>query len=92
MKAAKRVDMTLGAWLSRVIRDAVTVEIKAAPPGPTNEQMMARLIETMERNTQAQAETMQALAARLEAVETVAQAKPERMPPPGWMRRLFGLR
>lgn len=66
MAAARRDGVTLGEWLDRAIRQQIKAE-RNQPVGPTLEETIAKLAESMAQ--QAAANT--AILARLEAVERV---------------------
>jgi hypothetical protein len=69
--ASRREGITLGEWLDRAIRQQVKAE-RSQPPGPTLEETIARLAESMTQQAQAMEGTRQqnaAIMARVEAVE-----------------------
>jgi localization factor PodJL len=77
--AARRSGKTMSAWVEDTLRRAATETIKAPPlPGPTQDQLMARLLELVEaQNT------------RLAALEERRQ-EPQEEPRRSWLARLFG--
>lgn len=89
MAAARRSDATLGEWLERAIRQQVKAE-QAKAVGPTLEETLAKLAESMDRQAEAAREHNAAIMARLEAVE---QRKPEPGRPDrgNLLGRLYGL-
>ena len=91
MSAARRSNATLGEWLDRAIRQQVKAEQQHTQAvGPTIEETLAKLAESMAQQAVATQQQNTALLARLEAVE---QRKPEpgRSDRVGLLGRLYGL-
>ena len=64
MSAATREGQTLGEWLDRAIREQIKTA-RANPPGPTLEETMVKLVETLDR----QNSRLDAIEARTEALQ-----------------------
>lgn len=75
--AARRAGQTLGQWVDARLLAAATAELRgpSTAVGPTQDQIMARVLELMERQD-----------TRLAALETAAAQQPAR----GWLARLIG--
>jgi len=95
--AARRAGLTVGEWCNRALREAATERLKERVPGPTIEETLAKLAESMARQAEAtryQVEQARqesaALAARLEAVEQ-RKGEPGRLDRGNLFGRLYGL-
>ena len=71
--AARREGLSLGEWIDRAIRQQVKAE-RNQPVGPTIEETLAKLAESMARQAEATQQQNAAILSRLEAVE---QGRPE---------------
>lgn len=72
MSAARRSNATLGEWVDRAIRQQVKAEqeqAKTKTVGPTIEETLAKLAESMARQAESTQQQNAAIAARLEAME-----------------------
>lgn len=67
--AARRAGQTVGEWCNRALREAAGERLKERVPGPTIEETLAKLAESMARQAEATQQQNAAIAARLEAVE-----------------------
>jgi len=88
--AARKAGQTVGEWCNRALRDAATERLKERVPGPTMEETLAKLAESMARQTEAAQQQNAAIVARLEAME---QREPEsgRNGGGNLLGRLYGL-
>lgn len=94
--AARRAGLPVGKWLNRVIRDAATEDMKAAPPPAAQlEDTLAALVQQMqadreqrERQAAAQQEQTEAMNARLSAME--AREQEAESTSGGFFARLYG--
>jgi len=82
--AARKRGVTIAAWVEETCRRVATEEIKgsATLPGPTQDQVLTRVLELVEGQ-----------AARLAALEAAASQPPPQPPAAerrGWLSRLFG--
>ena len=62
--AARRAGLTIGAWCDRAIREAAREALKERVPGPTIEDTLAKLMESMARQSEAMATRLEALERR----------------------------
>ena len=88
--AARRAGQTVGAWCNQVLREAATGKLKEQVPGPTLEQTLAKLAESMERQAEATRAQNDAMQARLDALER-HQQRPEGEGAGNLVTRLYGL-
>lgn len=95
--AARKAGQTVGEWCNRALRDAATERLKERVPGPTVEETLTKLAESMARQAEAtqrqmeQAQQQNAeIAARLEAVEQ-REREPGRNGGGNLLGRLYGL-
>ena len=95
--AARRAGETVGAWCNRALREAATARLKERVPGPTIEETLSKLAESMAQQaaaTQSQVEQARqqnvAMLARLEAVEQ-REGRPGRSEGGNLFARLHGL-
>ena len=95
--AARRAGETVGAWCNRALREAATARLKEQLPGPTIEETLSKLAESMAQQaaaTQNQVEQAQqqnaAMLARLEAMEQ-REGRPGRSEGGSLLGRLYGL-
>jgi hypothetical protein len=77
--AARRAGKTMSVWVEETLRRAATETIKAPLlPGPTQEQLLAKVLELVEAQNK-----------RLAALEERRQ-EPQEEPGRSWLARLFG--
>lgn len=88
--AARRAGQTVGAWCNQALREAATERLKEQVPGPTLEQTLARLAESMERQAEATRQQNEAVQARLDTLEQ-HQRQPEGQGGGNLVTRLYGL-
>ena len=62
--AARRAGLTIGVWCDRAIREAARETLKERVPGPTMEDTLAKLMESMARQSEAMATRLEALERR----------------------------
>jgi len=67
--AARRAGQTVGEWCNRALREAAQNSLKERVPGPTIEETLAKLVESMAQQTTATQQQNAAILSRLEAVE-----------------------
>jgi len=87
--AARREAVTLGGWLERAIRQQVKAD-RTQAVGPTMEETLAKLAESMARQAEATQQQNAAIAARLEAMEQ-REREPSGNAGGNLLGRLYGL-
>lgn len=88
--AAQRAGQTVGEWCNRALREAATARLKEQVPGPTIEETLAKLAESMAQQIEQTRQQNAAMLARLEAVEQ-RRAEPVKSDRGNLIARLYGL-